>query len=84
MIIKKIIVKGKPAKAGKNQKGKKTIQLKGKKPVKGSKRKVTADVLDKDLDKYFLKNGDKDKCKNSLDMELDEYMKKGDKDKKAK
>lgn len=45
---------------------------------------MTADVLDKDLDKYFLKNGDKDKCKNSLDMELDEYMKKGDKDKKAK
>ena len=38
--------------------------------------KPNADKLDKDLDRYFAKNGDPSRAKNSLDMELDEYMKK--------
>jgi hypothetical protein len=43
---------------------------------------VTSDTLDKDLDKYFMRNGDNDKAKSNLDMELAEYMKKGSGDKK--
>jgi len=37
---------------------------------------MDADSLDKDLAKYWIKNGDGDKCKDNLDCELDDYMKK--------
>ena len=36
-------------------------------------------MLDKDLDKYFVKNGNQSKVKSNLDMDLDEYMKKSKK-----
>jgi hypothetical protein len=37
---------------------------------------VTSERLDKELDNYFVKNGDTAKAKSNLDMELAEYMKK--------
>ena len=69
---------------------KKTIRL-GSKKVEGKKqkkfgnnqiakgKKLTAEMLDKDLDKYFVKNGNQSKVKSNLDMDLDEYMKKSKK-----
>ena len=36
---------------------------------------LTKEALDKDLDSYWVKNGETDKAKSNLDMELAEYMK---------
>ncbi len=42
-------------------------------------RKITTADLDKELDAYFMRNGDNEKAKSNLDMELAEYMKLGSK-----
>lgn len=40
---------------------------------------MTNAKLDKDLDNYFVKNGDTSRAKTNLDMELEEYMKQANK-----
>jgi len=60
---------------------KKIVKKQPRKVVAKKPRKLTAEQLDKQLDNYFVKNGDTSKVKNSLDMELDQYMKKAKKQK---
>ena len=42
---------------------------------KGGKKRNTAEALDADLDKYWIKKGEKGAVKNHLDSEMDEYWK---------
>jgi len=44
--------------------------------VKKGGKKLDAAQLDKELDQYWVKNGDAGKLKSNLDCELEEYMKK--------
>jgi hypothetical protein len=63
---KKAVVKAKFTRAPKNQL----------RQVKRGAKKLDAAQLDKELDQYWVKNGDAGKLKSNLDCELEEYMKK--------